>query len=162
MAVQEELTPKTHKTKWLIPFPVVLVMVFSILSVLFFIPVPEFMKGKLGSAILNTGHIIFFSVFAIGFYRFTKGKNRTRIPRFLIMVFLLSILVELLQSSVGRSFQWDDILRNILGSILGISVLLHFQRPHKPHWALRISLFIAICVAVVIERIPLFEKLMAM
>lgn len=162
MSVQDELTTKPPKSKWLIPFPVVLVIAFSILSVLFFIPIPPFIQNKLGSAILNTGHIIFFCMFAIGFYRFTKGKNRTRIPRFLFIVFLLSVLVELLQSSVGRSFQWDDILRNILGTILGISVLLHFQRPHKPHWALRISLMIGISVAVVIERIPLFEKLMAM
>ena len=116
MSVQEELTTKPPKSKWFIPFPIILVMVFSILSVLFFIPIPAFMKGKLGSAILNTGHIIFFCIFAIGFYRFTKGKNRTRIPRFLFIVFLLSVLVELLQSSVGRAFQWDDILRNILGT----------------------------------------------
>ncbi|TPV53856.1 hypothetical protein FJ444_20210 [Aestuariibacter sp. GS-14] len=159
MSVQEELITKPPKSRPLIPFPVILVVVFSILSALFFVPVPKWMSGPLGAAILNTGHIIFFSVFAMAFYRFTKGKNRTRIPRFLLMVFLLSLLIELLQSSVGRSFQWSDILRNILGTLLGISILLHFQRPHKPHWALRISLFIAISVAVVIERIPLIEKL---
>lgn len=63
---------------------------------------------------------------------------------------------------VGRAFQWEDILRNELGTILGISIQIHFQGPHRPHWFLRIGLLIAISLAVMVERIPLFEKLIAL
>lgn len=159
MSVQEEphLKPRA-------PFslPWVLVLGFLILSALFFIPVPIELRNAVGGAILNTGHIIFFCMFALAFYPFTKGKNRTRLPRFLLMVFALSLVVETIQSSVGRAFQWEDILRNELGAILGISIQMHFQRPHKAHWALRISLLVAISVAILVERMPLYDKLLSL
>lgn len=158
MTVQEEPTSK-HRA--LFSFPVVLVLGFLLLSALFFIPVPKELQTKLGGAVLNTGHIIFFCLFALAFYPFTKGRNRSRLPRFLLIVFAISLLVETIQSSVGRAFQWEDILRNELGAILGISIQMHFQRPHKAHWALRISLLVSITAAILIERMPLFEKLMA-
>ena len=159
MPVQEEphLKPRA-------PFslPWVLVLGFILLSALFFIPVPKELRNAVGGAVLNTGHIIFFCMFALAFYPFTKGKNRTRLPRFLLIVFALSLLVETIQSSVGRAFQWEDILRNELGAILGISIQMHFQRPHKAHWALRISLLVAISVAILVERMPLYEKLLSL
>lgn len=159
MTVQEEPTPKPRA-----PFslPLVLVLGFLMLSALFFIPVPKELRNAVGSAILNTGHIIFFCMFALAFYPFTKGRNRSRLPRFLLIVFAISLLVETVQSSVGRAFQWEDILRNELGAILGISIQMHFQGPHKAHWMLRISLLIAITVAILVERMPLFEKLAAL
>ena len=159
MPVQEEPQLKPRS-----PFslPLMLVLGFILLSALFFIPVPKELQTKIGGAVLNTGHIIFFCMFALAFYPFTKGKNRTRLPRFLLMVFALSLLVETIQSSVGRAFQWEDILRNELGAILGISIQMHFQRPHKAHWALRISLLVAITVAIVLERMPLYEKLLSL
>ena len=159
MPVQEEPQLKPRS-----PFslPWVLVLGFILLSALFFVPVPKELRNAVGSAVLNTGHIIFFCMFALAFYPFTKGKTRTRLPRFLIMVFALSLLVETIQSSVGRAFQWEDILRNELGAILGISIQMHFQRPHKAHWALRISLLVAISAAILVERMPLYEKLLSL
>lgn len=161
MAVQEE---QLNTRKWGVPFPLALSMagLFLLLSALFFIPLPTEFRTQFGSALLNTGHIVFFSLFAMAFYPFTKGKNRTRIPRFILLVFILSIAIEAIQSSVGRAFQWGDVYRNLLGAVLGISVLLHFQREHKPHWKLRIALFIAIGTAIIYERMPLLEKLFAM
>lgn len=158
MSVQEE----PHiKPRLPLSLPWVL-LCFIALSALFFVPVPKELRNAVGGAILNTGHIIFFCMFALAFYPFTKGKNRTRLPRFLLMVFALSLLVETIQSSVGRAFQWEDILRNELGAILGISIQMHFQRPHKAHWALRISLLVAITVVILVERVPLYEKLISL
>lgn len=159
MPVQEEPHIKPR-----LPFslPWVLVLGFIVLSALFFVPVPKELRNAVGGAVLNTGHIIFFCMFALAFYPFTKGKNRTRLPRFLLIVFALSLLVETIQSSVGRAFQWEDILRNELGAILGISIQMHFQRPHKAHWVLRISLLVAITVVILVERMPLYEKLVSL
>ncbi|PRO74699.1 hypothetical protein C6Y40_04960 [Alteromonas alba] len=159
MSVQDEPHLKP-RPPFLLPW--VLVLGFILLSALFFIPVPKELRNAVGGAILNTGHIIFFCMFALAFYPFTKGKNRTRLPRFLLIVFALSLLVETIQSSVGRAFQWEDILRNELGAILGISIQMHFQRPHKAHWALRISLLVAISAAILVERVPLYEKLVSL
>lgn len=159
MSVQEE----PHiKPRLPLSLPWVLVLGFIVLSALFFVPVPKELRNAVGGAVLNTGHIIFFCMFALAFYPFTKGRNRTRLPRFLLIVFALSLLVETIQSSVGRSFQWEDILRNELGAILGISIQMHFQRPHKAHWALRISLLVAITVVILVERVPLYEKLLSL
>lgn len=159
MPVQEEPQLKPRH-----PFslPWVLVLGFIVLSALFFVPVPKELRNAVGGAVLNTGHIIFFCMFALAFYPFTIGKNRTRLPRFLLIVFALSLLVEIIQSSVGRAFQWEDILRNELGAILGISIQMHFQRPHRAHWALRISLLVAITVVILVERMPLYEKLLSL
>jgi glycopeptide antibiotics resistance protein len=159
MPVQEE----PHiKPRLPLSLPWVLVLGFIVLSALFFVPVPKELRNAVGGAVLNTGHIIFFCMFALAFYPFTKGRNRTRLPRFLLIVFALSLLVETIQSSVGRAFQWEDILRNELGAILGISIQMHFQRPHKAHWALRISLLVAITVVILVERMPLYEKLLSL
>lgn len=159
MPVQEE----PHiKPRLPLSLPWVLVLGFIVLSALFFVPVPKELRNAVGGAVLNTGHIIFFCMFALAFYPFTKGRNRTRLPRFLLIVFALSLLVETIQSSVGRAFQWEDILRNELGAILGISIQMHFQRPHKAHWALRISLLVAITVVILVERVPLYEKLLSL
>lgn len=158
MNVQDE---PTHQQRWKASLPVVLILGFILLSALFFLPVPPEFRTKIGSAVLNTGHVIFFCLFALAFYPFMLGRNRTRIPRFLFVVFALSLIVELIQSTVGRAFQWEDILRNVLGSILGISIQIHFQGPHKPHWALRTLLLVTILVAVVYERMPLINKVMA-
>lgn len=159
MPVQEE----PHiKPRLPLSLPWVLVLGFIVLSALFFVPVPKELRNAVGGAVLNTGHIIFFCMFALAFYPFTKGRNRTRLPRFLLIVFALSLLVETIQSSVGRAFQWEDILRNELGAILGISIQMHFQRPHKAHWALRISLLVAITVVILVERVPLYEKLVSL
>lgn len=159
MPVQEE--PQL-KPRLPLSLPWVLVLGFIVLSALFFVPVPKELRNAVGGAVLNTGHIIFFCMFALAFYPFTKGRNRTRLPRFLLIVFALSLLVETIQSSVGRAFQWEDILRNELGATLGISIQMHFQRPHKAHWALRISLLVAIIVAILVERVPLYEKLVSL
>ena len=159
MSVQEE----PHiKPRLPLSLPWVLVLGFIVLSALFFVPVPKELRNAVGGAVLNTGHIIFFCMFALAFYPLTKGRNRTRLPRFLLIVFALSLLVETIQSSVGRAFQWEDILRNELGAILGISIQMHFQRPHKAHWALRISLLVAISAAILVERMPLYEKLLSL
>ncbi|GGF67600.1 VanZ family protein [Alteromonas lipolytica] len=159
MNVQEEPLIKPRTTLSLI---LVCVLVFFVLSALFFIPVPKELQNKVGGAVLNTGHIIFFSLFALTFYPFTKGRNRTRLPRFLFIVFMLSLLIETIQSTVGRTFQWEDIMRNELGAILGISIQMHFQGPHKAHWLLRIGLLITIVTAILVERMPLIEKIITL
>lgn len=157
MNVQDEQQSRSNRK---VIIPLALSLFFLLLSALFFIPVPHALTTSLGAAVLNTGHIIFFCMFALAFYPFMHGKNRTQIPRFVLLVFLLSLVIETIQSSVGRAFQWEDILRNVLGTVLGISIQLHFQRQHKPHWGLRLGLLVAIVTAIVVERIPLIEKLL--
>lgn len=142
-----------------IPPILLLSFTFFLLSVLFFIPVPEAFREKLGAALLNTGHIIFFTLFALAFYPLLKSPHRVRMPAFILLVFLLSLVIETIQSQVGRAFQWGDILRNELGTLFGMSLYLLLHRTLMLQ--VRIAFLFIIVAAIIIERIPLIEQAMA-
>lgn len=137
-----------------------LIALFVMLSVLFFIPVPKAFQQSLGSAVLNTGHIVFFCLFGFAFFRFTQGTLRYRIGLFLIVVFAISLSVESIQSMVGRAFQWGDILRNELGALLGLSLYLCFTVSSTRQLSLRLTWLLLVMIAIVIERMPLVHELM--
>jgi glycopeptide antibiotics resistance protein len=82
-------------------------------------------------------HFGLFAVFAFLWARVFNNSKRKRIkkskyiPNFLVFVFVFAILVEYIQRLVpGRSFDYMDILFNIMGVAAG-AVLFYYLHKHK-------------------------------
>lgn len=67
-----------------------LIALFVMLSVLFFIPVPKAFQQSLGSAVLNTGHIVFFCLF--GFAVSSTRQLSLRLTWLLLV--MIAIVIE--------------------------------------------------------------------
>lgn len=155
MPVKEEQTKPTGRSGWLAAGS----LGFIFLTVLFFIPVPKALQNGLGGIVLNSAHIGFFCCFSLIFFPFTKGKTATRTLRFLIIVLVLSFIIEGIQATVGRTFQLEDILRNLLGALLGLAILMSIKRPDSLKLWHSLLFIVAILSAVVVERMPLLEQI---
>lgn len=139
---------------------VIFLLCFLISTALFFIPIPKDLKTKVGIQLLDSCHIIFFCIFALAFYPFLRGPLSLRIPGFLGGVLAVSWVIETIQTSVGRSFQWDDIQRNVLGALLGLTLYHVLTGLRKSGSGIRILALIAVLVIVLIERKPLYDAIM--
>lgn len=83
------------------------------------IPFSEILRYKIGSKmfIYNVvGNILLFIPFGYFVSKFTGTK---KILHIFIAGIVTSITIELLQLQIGRSFDIDDILLNVIGAILG-------------------------------------------
>lgn len=149
-----------RKSSYPVKYLPYLIVGFILLAGLFFIPVPQLFKTKLGATLLNSCHIVFFCAFALVFYPYLKGSHLKRIPVFLLVVLILSFVIENVQSTVHRAFQWEDILRNVIGAFTGIAVYLYLQK-NAIERKYRMLLLTASFAMVFIERAPLFEKLIS-
>jgi len=96
-----------------------------------YIPFKEILRYNFGSRmfILNVvGNILIFIPFGYFISRYIKPK---RILPIIINSVITSITVELVQLNIGRSFDIDDILLNLVGAIVGyflyvgVSAILH-------------------------------------
>jgi hypothetical protein len=136
-----------------------MVLLFVILSVLFFIPVNNVYTANLGAKLLNSGHIIFFFCFTLAFFKFFKGELVDRIAHIVIVVLILSVIIESIQSNVGRAFELGDIYRNILGTLMGIAVLMLVNRPDGLARSYCIVFFGIVATAIFIDRLALVKAL---
>jgi len=84
-----------------------------------FIPFKEIMRYKLDSSLFYRnviGNIILFVPFG---YLVSYYLKNTKYYIALILTFITSISTEIIQMYIGRSFDIDDIILNIVGGILG-------------------------------------------
>lgn len=92
-----------------------------------FIPFKEIMRYEFGSSffIHNVlGNILLFIPF--GF--FVSFILKTKKPSYIIIVtFITSMVIEFTQLLIGRTFDVDDVLLNIIGGFLGYLVYLIIQ-----------------------------------
>ena len=92
-----------------------------------FIPFKEIMRYEFGSSffIHNVlGNILLFIPF--GF--FVSFILKTKKPSYIIIVtFITSLVIEYTQLLIGRTFDVDDVLLNIMGGFLGYLVYLIIQ-----------------------------------
>ncbi len=82
-------------------------------------PFSEILRYKVGSKMFNynvLGNIIIFLPFG---YLIGEYVNPKKIWPVLITTFLTSMVIEIVQLKVGRSFDIDDILLNVVGGIIG-------------------------------------------
>ena len=82
-------------------------------------PFTEITRYKFGSRLFNInvfGNVLIFIPFGLFISSYLKSK---RIYSFLFISLITSIFIELIQLRIGRSFDIDDILLYVIGSIIG-------------------------------------------
>lgn len=83
------------------------------------VPFSEIMRYKIGTKMFNysvIGNIVIFIPFGYLVDSYVKPKN---IMPVLLMTLITSITIEIVQLNIGRSFDIDDIILNVLGGLLG-------------------------------------------
>jgi hypothetical protein len=110
----------------------VLFVILTLLSLpFFFINGPGWLSTDTGKAMSNLGHIPFFVLVTLlirsRFFLKSAGGWLT----VSLAAFALGGAIELIQSLVGRSASWHDVLRNLTGTWL---VVFWLQRPTALMW----------------------------
>jgi glycopeptide antibiotics resistance protein len=93
-----------------------------------FIPFEEIMRYNITSRLFFKnvlGNMIMFLPFGFFVSYYLKSEKVT-LPLFLILI--ASISIEVVQLSIGRVFDVDDIILNILGGLLGYALYFIFRR----------------------------------
>jgi VanZ family protein len=86
----------------------------------FFLGGPDASSTKLFGALWNCGHIVFFIAFV---FVLNKKFDLRRWPYALFtlaVVFVGGGLIEIIQSYTGRDGNWDDLLRDLSGTCVGL------------------------------------------
>ena len=99
------------------------------------IPFREIFRYKVGSDMFNfnvIGNILIFIPFG---YLIGKYVNPRNILPVIVTSLATSISVEFVQLKIGRSFDIDDIILNILGTIIGYLIYIGFSaiKRHLPN-----------------------------
>ena len=96
---------------------------FSILSLVilpwFFIPINA-NGSPLIRELLDAGHICVFFVIGWMSYPLVQAKSVNKTIILLTLTLIASVVIELVQESVGRAFQYEDIVRNFIGMVLSL------------------------------------------
>ncbi len=95
------------------------------------IPFKEIMRYEFGSKmfIYNVlGNILIFVPFGYFISRYVKPK---KILPIIVDALITSVTVETVQLKIGRSFDIDDIILNIVGAIIGYFVYIAFDAIYK-------------------------------
>jgi VanZ family protein len=102
----------------------------------FFVGAPAWMTTDIVRAFSNLAHIVVFALATL----LVSGRIDLSHPRrwllLTVIVVAISVVVELIQSQVGRSASWHDGLRNLTGTWLAIFWL---QAPTATVWLGRIA-----------------------
>lgn len=96
-----------------------------------YIPFKEIMRYKFGSKmfIYNVfGNILIFIPFGYFISRYIKPK---KVWPIIMDALITSVTVETVQLKIGRSFDIDDVMLNILGAILGYFVYIALDAIYK-------------------------------
>lgn len=95
------------------------------------VPFTEIFRYKIGSKLFNynvVGNILAFVVFGLIVSAYIKPK--TAASPFLISL-LVSSTVEFVQLNIGRSFDVDDIILNVLGCVIGYLLYIGLTAIHN-------------------------------
>ena len=126
------------------------------------IPFQEIFRYEIGSRlfIYNVfGNIMAFVLFGLIISSYIKPK--TIVPP-LIISFLVSVTVEFVQLNIGRSFDVDDIILNVLGGLIGFLLYIAFTaiKNHLPKVFQRDGLYNLICLVIIVVIIFYILNLM--
>ncbi|MBR1414140.1 MAG: VanZ family protein [Bacilli bacterium] len=124
------------------------------------VPFTEIMRYKFGSPLFYTnviGNILIFVPLGFFISKYIKPQKIT--PIFIVSL-VISVTVELVQLNIGRSFDIDDIILNIIGAILGFLVYISLNaiNKHLPK-VLQSDLFYnIICIIIIIVAFLYFAN----
>lgn len=120
-----------------------------------FIPFREILRYKIGSAPFYNqviGNIILFVPFG---YFVSALVSVKRVPGIFFMTLLTSSTIECVQYFIGRSFDIDDIILNVVGGIIGFliyiglsSIQQHLPKLFRRDWFLNLLMIIIIVIII--------------
>lgn len=116
------------------------------------VPFTEILRYEFGSRLFYynvIGNIVIFLPFGYFVADYIKSKNI--FPAMLISA-LVSFTVEFVQLNIGRSFDVDDIILNVLGGIIGYLIYIAIQaiKNHLPSFFRKDGLYNFICLVIII------------
>ena len=122
-----------------------------------FIPFKEIMRYEVGSSLFIRnvlGNILLFVPF--GF--FVSFILKTKQPSFILVITMItSVVIEFVQLLIGRTFDVDDILLNIIGGFLGYVLYIIIQVTYdklpkilKKTWIKNVCLIIIIILIIIL------------
>ena len=116
-----------------------------------FIPFKEILRYDLGSAAFFKqviGNIIMFLPFG---YFATSYCNIKNLGTITLVSFLSSLVIEGVQYFIGRSFDVDDIILNVVGGVIGFLLYISFNAiwNHMPKFLRKDWLLNLLCILIV-------------
>lgn len=126
------------------------------------VPFTEILRYEFGSKLFIynvVGNICMFIPF--GFMVAEYVKPKTIVPP-LVIALIVSTTTEFVQLNIGRSFDVDDILLNIIGCIAGylLYIALTAIRNHLPKFFQKDGFYNTICLILIIVMIVYILKMM--
>jgi VanZ family protein len=86
----------------------------------FFLGGPDATSSKLYGALWNCGHIVFFIALVFALNKKVDLSRWQYALLTLLVVFVGGGLIEVIQSYTGRDGNWDDLLRDLSGTCVGL------------------------------------------
>lgn len=126
------------------------------------VPFTEIFRYKVGSEMFMynvIGNIILFIPFG---YFVSSYISASKVSHILVVSIISSLIVEIVQYQIGRSFDVDDILLNVCGAILGflLYIALCAIKKHLPKFLQRDGVYNIVCIVLAIICAVYLMKLM--
>ena len=156
VVLHEEIFIVLFITYLLVLFRLVTGQDVSALNSTNFIPFREILRYDVGTSNFNKqviGNILLF----IPFGYFVSGYCKiNKLGTISLVTFLSSLVIEVVQHFIGRSFDVDDIILNVVGGVIGflIYIALNAIKNHLPKF-LRKDWFLNICSILAVVAIVL-------
>ena len=104
-----------------------------VMSVMLFISNPIDNSHRLYQGLWNTGHLFFFAFLSWLFITHTSLIERSWL-RMLLVSLLFAVLlggaIEVIQFIIGRYMEWQDLLTDVLGALLGF-LMVQYSQPEE-------------------------------
>lgn len=128
------------------------------------VPFTEMFRYKVGTTLFYSnvvGNILIFLPFGYFVSGYVKA---TKISHILFISAISSLTVELVQLQIGRSFDIDDILLNVVGAVCGflLYIALNAIKKHMPRFLQSDMFYNIICVILCIICLIYFTKIMGL
>ncbi len=126
------------------------------------VPFTEILRYKVGTHGFRMnviGNILIFVPFG---YFVSSYVKATKISHILVISAITSATVEFVQRFIGRSFDIDDILLNVVGAIIGFLLYIGFSaiKKHLPRFFRSDMFYNILCVLVAILAVLYYFELM--
>lgn len=161
-----------YKEFWNLVFVVYVLILFQLLTDseintsggLNLVPFTEMFRYRFGSTLFYSnvvGNILIFLPFGY----FVSGYVRaSKISHILFISAISSFTVELVQLQIGRSFDVDDVLLNVMGAILGflVFIALNAIKKHMPRFLQSDLFYNLICIILCIIFVVYFTRIIGL
>lgn len=124
-----------------------------VIAPLFFTGGPDWSSGPLHKSVWNLGHIVFFGLLTYAIHPWRRLSGWRLWLATTTVVLIAGLVIEFLQSGLGRQDDWHDVWRNLVGAwlVLACYVILN----SATYLSVRQQLLAAIAIALVILELGL-------